>query len=126
MPSFLHFKPSTTNVAALAVGIIFCIDVSLGFVGPTTAFHRQKTPRFKHELFVSSIPCTPYGCDALLPDMSLKTLAPLNFENDIQDLIDMERPYYALENEFSVQHHCSMRDAVGESVGFVCTVKKET
>lgn len=121
LPSFLRFTPSTMAVIAA-----FYADVGFGFVGPAapTPFRRQ-TPMFKHQLFVSSIPCTPDGCDALVTDMSLKTLLPLNFEDDIQHLVDIEHSDYALENEFSVQHHCSIQDTVGESVGFVCTVKKE-
>ncbi|KAL3801819.1 hypothetical protein HJC23_001215 [Cyclotella cryptica] len=47
------------------------------------------------------------------------TLVPLNFDNDIKKLIDIEKPYYALKNEHSVI------DSTGESVGFVCTFRRE-
>eukprot|EP00804_Cyclotella_cryptica_P028010 CCRYP_003869-RA/>CCRYP_003869-RA protein AED:0.19 eAED:0.44 QI:497/0.5/0.66/1/1/1/3/0/486 len=47
------------------------------------------------------------------------TLVPLNFDDDIKKLIDIEKPYYALKNEHSVI------DSTGESVGFVCTFRRE-
>jgi len=48
------------------------------------------------------------------------TLVPLNFEDDIKKLIDIETPYYALKNEHSI-----IDESTGESVGFVCTVRRE-
>jgi hypothetical protein len=49
-----------------------------------------------------------------------QSLRSLTFEEDIKDLQDSERPYYALENE-----HAIVDDETGEIVGFVCTGRVE-
>ena len=49
-----------------------------------------------------------------------QSLRPLNFEVDIKDFLDSDRPYYALENE-----HAIVDDETGEITGFVCTGKLE-
>ncbi len=49
-----------------------------------------------------------------------QSLRPLNFEVDIKDFLDNDRPYYALENE-----HAIVDDETGEITGFICTGKVE-
>lgn len=132
MPSLLHFRPSAvTCVATVSVWTMFCFDVGLSLIGSATSAHR-KSLRLEHQLFVSSLPrelavqgpktyvdLAPPDFDLARPDALQKTLVPLNFEADIREHIDIDRPYYALQNE------CSIEDATGQSEGFVCTVKRE-
>ena len=48
------------------------------------------------------------------------SLRPLSFENDIEDFLDIARPYYALSNE-----HAIVDNESGEMRGFLCTGRVE-
>ena len=138
MLSFLRSRPSAvTCVTTATVWIMFCVDVGLSFIANPA--HR-KPHRVKHQLFVSSLPrelvavgdnATHFDWFPAFEDSStyhdpsppagaLRTLVPLNFEEDIRRNIDIDRPYYALQNERSINDVTT-----GESEGFFCTVKRE-
>ena len=48
-----------------------------------------------------------------------ESLRPLTFADDIEDFLDITRPYYSLTNEHAIV------DETGEMVGIVCTAKSE-
>jgi hypothetical protein len=48
------------------------------------------------------------------------SLRPLSFEDDIEDFLDIARPYYALTNEHAIVYKES-----GEMRGFLCTGRVE-
>ncbi len=48
------------------------------------------------------------------------SLVQLDFETDIENFIDISRPYYALENEHKITD-----DETGEVIGFICTGRRE-
>ena len=48
------------------------------------------------------------------------SLRPLSFEDDIEDFLDIARPYYALSNE-----HAIVDNESGEMRGFLCTGRVE-
>jgi hypothetical protein len=47
-------------------------------------------------------------------------LVKIDFDDDIKEFIDIERPYYALNDEHNI-----VDPITKESVGFVCTVRRE-
>ena len=55
------------------------------------------------------------GAIIALP-MRRESLRPLTFLEDIRNLLDTDRPYYAINNE-----HAIVDDVSGEVTGFVCT-----
>mmetsp|Transcript_9411 Transcript_9411/g.20037 ORF Transcript_9411/g.20037 Transcript_9411/m.20037 type:complete len:241 (+) Transcript_9411:385-1107(+) len=54
------------------------------------------------------------------PAKPRSSLVPLRFEADIENFIDISRPYYALENEHKITD-----GETGEVIGFVCTGRRE-
>ena len=115
MPSTLNFRPTkpTTSAAVVAIWLAFCADVGAGFLGPSAftsnlKLHRQLLggPIFSSPAM--TIPRMPYNSTSAeelpqgiitatpFPDSDFDQdtdLLELNFENDIKQHIDIERPY---------------------------------
>ncbi len=70
--------------------------------------------------FVEFDAATSAVAGAVAYSQKKQSLRPLNFEVDIKDFLDSDRPYYALENE-----HIIVDDETGEITGFICTGKVE-
>ncbi len=55
-----------------------------------------------------------------VPIKETESLRRITYEDDIENFLDIVRPYYALENE-----HAIVDDETGEMIGFVCTGRVE-